>query len=179
MLFVTYAVLPLQYFVNPYLGTYAALLFPVHGIRVISAWMFGWWSVPYLLCSQLLMALLFAAVSVVTPYLEFTNERLLSWALTSIVAICGVELCKAFGLRLAHGISEISQETWKQLAFIGLVSSILNSVGNSVIFSEQIDVEQWLAVALGYVVGDTAGTLVCFILLMAIFRGWRGLTGKI
>ena len=44
MLFVTELVVPIQSYFLPELTLFAALIFPVHGIRVISAWLFGWYS---------------------------------------------------------------------------------------------------------------------------------------
>ena len=42
MLFVTKIVVPIQSNFLPEITLYAALIFPVHGIRVLSAWLFGW-----------------------------------------------------------------------------------------------------------------------------------------
>ena len=53
MLFVTELVVPIQSYFLPELTLFAALIFPVHGIRVISAWLFGWYSVIYLFVSNI------------------------------------------------------------------------------------------------------------------------------
>jgi len=53
MLFVTELIVPVQSYFLPELTLFAALVFPVHGIRVISAWLFGWYSVIYLFVSNI------------------------------------------------------------------------------------------------------------------------------
>lgn len=176
MLLVTHAVLPLQSLAVPNIGTFAALIFPIHGIRVIAAWMFGWWSVPYLFVANVLVALFCAVIAMETPYLEFTAERLMSWSLVSIVAVVAIDLFKAAGIKIGTGIAEISEDTWKQLLFVGFVSSVLNSIGQSLIFADQIIPGEETNVMLGFLIGDTLGTFLCFVGLLFLFRGYRWLT---
>ena len=176
MLLVTHAVLPLQSLFSPNLGTFAALLFPIHGIRVIAAWMFGWWSVPYLFIANVLLALFYAVIAMETPYLEFTAERLMSWSLVSIVAVVATDLFKASGMKIGKGLASISEDTWKQLLFVGFVSSVLNSLGQSLIFAGKIISGEELNVMIGYLIGDTLGTFLCFVGLLFLFRGYRWLT---
>ena len=176
MLLVTHAVLPLQSLAVPNIGTFAALIFPIHGIRVIAAWMFGWWSVPYLFIANVLLALFYAVIAMETPYLEFTAERLMSWSLVSIVAVVAIDLFKASGMKIEKGLASISEDTWKQLLFVGFVSSVLNSIGQSLIFSDQIIPGEGRNVMIGYLIGDTLGTFLCFVGLLFLFRGYRWLT---
>ena len=176
MLLVTHAVLPLQSLAVPNIGTFAALIFPIHGIRVIAAWMFGWWSVPYLFVANVLLALFYAVIAMETPYLEFTAERLMSWSLVSIVAVVATDLFKASGMKIGKGLASISEDTWKQLLFVGFVSSVLNSVGQSLIFADQIIPGEETNVMLGFLIGDTLGTFLCFVGLLFLFRGYRWLT---
>ena len=176
MLLVTHAVLPLQSLAVPNIGTFAALIFPIHGIRVIAAWMFGWWSVPYLFVANVLVALFCAVIAMETPYLEFTAERLMSWSLVSIVAVVAIDLFKASGMKIGKGLASISEDTWKQLLFVGFVSSVLNSIGQSLIFAGKIISGEELNVMIGYLIGDTSGTFLCFVGLLFLFRGYRWLT---
>ena len=176
MLLVTHAVLPLQSLFSANLGSFAALLFPIHGIRVISAWMFGWWSAPYLFVANVFMTLFYSALSMEMPYLEFTAERLMSWSLVSIVAVVATDLFKASGMKIGKGLASISEDTWKQLLFVGFVSSVLNSLGQSLIFAGKIISGEELNVMIGYLIGDTLGTFLCFVGLLFLFRGYRWLT---
>ena len=176
MLLVTHAVLPLQSLFSANLGSFAALLFPIHGIRVISAWMFGWWSAPYLFVANVFMTLFYSALSMEMPYFEFTAERIMSWSLVSIVAVVAIDLFKAAGMKIGTGIAEISEDTWKQLLFVGFVSSVISAVGQSLIFSGQIIPGHDLQLVISFLIGDTLGTFLCFVGLLFLFRGYRWLT---
>ena len=179
MLLVTQAVLPLQSLAVPNIGTFAALIFPIHGIRVIAAWMFGWWSVPYLFAANVLLALFYFQADMSYETNKLLADRFMSWALVSMVAVVAIDLFKAAGMKIGTGIAEISEDTWKQLLFIGFVSSVLNSIGQSLIFSGQIIPGERLNVMIGFLVGDTSGTLLCFLSLLFLFRGYRWLTFKL
>ena len=176
MLLVTHAVLPLQSLAVPNIGTFAALIFPIHGIRVIAAWMFGWWSVPYLFIANVLVALFYFQADMSYETNKLLADRFMSWALVSMVAVVAIDLFKAAGMKIGTGIAEISEDTWKQLLFIGFVSSVLNSIGQSLIFSDQIIPGEETNVMLGFLIGDTLGTFLCFVGLLFLFRGYRWLT---
>ena len=177
MFVTTEVVLPMQSLLVPNLGTFAALIFPIHGVRVLCAWMFGWWSVPYLFLANVLMALFYALIAKETPYLEFSSERLMSWALVSVVALIAIELFKSAGMHIGKGVTQIGRDTWRQLLLIGFVSSVLNSIGHSLIFSGQIIESGQSNVMIGYLVGDTSGTLACFFILLLLFRWYRWFAG--
>ena len=179
MLLVTHAVLPLQSLAAPNIGTFAALIFPIHGIRVIAAWMFGWWSVPYLFIANVLLALFYFQADMSYESTKLFADRFMSWTLVSLVAVVTIDLFKAAGMKIGTGIAEISADTWKQLLFVGFVSSVLNSIGQSLIFSGQIIPGEQLNVMIGFLVGDTSGTLLCFLSLLFLFRGYRWLTFKL
>ena len=176
MLLVTHAVLPLQSLAAPNIGTFAALIFPIHGIRVIAAWMFGWWSVPYLFVANVLVALFYFQADMSYESTKLLADRFMSWTLVSLVAVVAIDLFKAAGMKIGTGIAEISEDTWKQLLFVGFVSSVLNSVGQSLIFADQIIPGEETNVMLGFLIGDTLGTFLCFVGLLFLFRGYRWLT---
>ena len=176
MLLVTHAVLPLQSLAVPNIGTFAALIFPIHGIRVIAAWMFGWWSVPYLFAANVLVALFYFQADMSYESTKLLADRFMSWTLVSLVAVVAIDLFKAAGMKIGTGIAEISEDTWKQLLFVGFVSSVLNSLGQSLIFAGKIISGEELNVMIGYLIGDTLGTFLCFVGLLFLFRGYRGLT---
>lgn len=170
MFSVTHLILPLQSLIAPGLGAFAALIFPIHGIRVIAAWMFGWWSVLYLFASNVIVAIFYALLSMETPYLDFSFERLMSWTLVSVVAIISIQLFRLVGIEIGMKASGIGPNTWRQLLLVGFVSSVFNSLGQSIIFSGQLIAIGERNVMLGYLFGDTFGTIVCFGILMLIFR---------
>ena len=170
MFSVTHLVVPLQTMIAPGLEAFAALIFPIHGIRVIAAWMFGWWSVPYLLASNVIVALFYALLSLETPHVVFSFERALSWFLVSIVAIIAIKIFRFVGIEIGMKASGIGPNTWRQLLLVGFVSSVFNSLGQSIIFSGQLISIGERNVMLGFLIGDTLGTIVCFAILMFSLR---------
>ena len=170
MFLVTHVILPLQTIIAPGLGAFAALIFPIHGIRVIAAWMFGWWSVPYLLASNVIVALFYALLSLETPHVVFSFERALSWFLVSIVAIIAFTVFRFVGIEIGMKASGIGPNIWRQLLLVGFVSSVFNSLGQSIIFSGQLISIGERNVMLGFLIGDTLGTIVCFAILMFTLR---------
>ena len=156
--------------IAPGLEAFAALIFPIHGIRVIAAWMFGWWSVPYLLASNMIVALFYALLSLETPHVVFSFERALSWFLVSIVAIIAIKIFRFVGIEIGMKASGIGPNTWRQLLLVGFVSSVFNSLGQSIIFSGQLISIGERNVMLGFLIGDTLGTIVCFAILMLTLR---------
>ena len=168
--FVTEIVLPLQGAIFPNLGTLAALIMPIHGIRVLCAWMYGWWSVIYLFVSNIATALFYWLIASNAPHIEFTSERLMAWALVSVVAIISFRAVKLTGLEITSIKEKINNKTWRQLILVAIISSVLNSLGHTFIFSGQFVVVGERNSILSYIIGDTLGTVVCFAVLIVLFR---------
>ena len=168
--FVTEIVLPLQGAIFPNLGTLAALIMPIHGIRVLCAWMYGWWSVIYLFVSNIATALFYWLIASNAPHIEFTSERLMAWALVSVVAIISFSALTLTGLEITSIKEKINNKTWRQLILVAIISSVLNSLGHTFIFSGQFVVVGERNAILTYIVGDTLGTVVCFAVLIVLFR---------
>ncbi len=168
--FVTEIVLPLQGAIFPNLGTLAALIMPIHGIRVLCAWMYGWWSVIYLFVSNIATALFYWLIASNAPHIEFTSERLMAWALVSVVAIISFSALTLTGLEITSIKEKINNKTWRQLILVAIISSVLNSLGHTFIFSGQFVVVGERNAILTYIIGDTLGTVVCFAVLIVLFR---------
>ena len=168
--FVTEIVLPLQGAIFPNLGTLVALIMPIHGIRVLCAWMFGWWSVIYLFVSNIATALFYWLIASNAPHIEFTYERLIAWALVSVVAIISFSALTLTGLEITSIKEKINNKTWRQLILVAIISSVLNSLGHTFIFSGQFVVVGERNAILTYIIGDTLGTVVCFAVLIVLFR---------
>lgn len=167
---VTAIVLPLQGAIFPNLGTLAALIMPIHGIRVLCAWMYGWWSVIYLFVSNIATALFYWLIASNAPHIEFTSERLMAWVLVSVVAIISFSALTLTGLEITSIKEKINNKTWRQLILVAIISSVLNSLGHTFIFSGQFVVVGERNAILTYIVGDTLGTVVCFAVLIVLFR---------
>ena len=168
--FVTEIVLPLQGAIFPNLGTLAALIMPIHGIRVLCAWMYGWWSVIYLFVSNIATALFYWLIASNAPHIEFTSERLMAWALVSVVAIISFSALTLAGLEITSTKEKVNNKTWRQLILVAIISSVLNSLGHTFIFSGQFVVVGERNAILTYIIGDTLGTVVCFAVLIVLFR---------
>ena len=168
--FVTEIVLPLQGAIFPNLGTLVALIMPIHGIRVLCAWMYGWWSVIYLFVSNIATALFYWLIASNAPHIEFTSERLMAWALVSVVAIISFSALTLTGLEITSIKEKINNKTWRQLILVAIISSVLNSLGHTFIFSGQFVVVGERNAILTYIIGDTLGTVVCFAVLIVLFR---------
>ena len=168
--FVTEIVLPLQGAIFPNLGTLAALIMPIHGIRVLCAWMYGWWSVIYLFVSNIATALFYWLIASNAPHIEFTSERLMAWALVSVVAIISFSALTLTGIEITSIKEKINNKTWRQLILVAIISSVLNSLGHTFIFSGQFVVVGERNAILTYIIGDTLGTVVCFAVLIVLFR---------
>ena len=167
MILVKSLIVPVQQTYLPMITTFAALIFPLHGIRVISAWLFGGWSILYLFIANCVMHV------VLTPDAEFTLKSFYAWCLVSSVAWFSLELFRMSGLNLYRSTRAISTKTWRHLMLIAFVSSIINSLGHNIIFAGDILPENSLPTMLAFMVGDTLGTFVCFFALMLVFRVFR------
>jgi len=167
MILVKSLIVPVQQTYLPMITTFAALIFPLHGVRVISAWLFGGWSILYLFIANCVMHV------VLTPDAEFTLKSFYAWCLVSSVAWFSLELFRMSGLNLYRSTRAISTKTWRHLMLIAFVSSIINSLGHNIIFAGDILPENSLPTMLAFVVGDTLGTFVCFFALMLVFRVFR------
>jgi hypothetical protein len=167
MILVQSVIVPAQQQYLPAITTFAALIFPLHGVRVISAWLFGAWSILYLFIANIIMYF------VLTPDADFTVKSFYAWTLVSTVAWFTFEAFRLTGINLYQSMSSISNYTWRRLMLVAFVSSIINSLGHNVIFAGDIIPENSLPTMFAFMVGDTLGTLVCFLVLLICFRSMR------
>jgi hypothetical protein len=173
MLFVNSVVVPIQNSLVPGVTSYAALLFPAHGIRVLSAWLFGWKSIPYLICATL------SADILLTSQFAAANLQLASTTLlTSSVAWVSLQILLVGGIKIEAGEKHVSLSTWRLLLLVGFISSLLNSVGHNYILSGELLPEHTFLTLATFVIGDTVGTAFCFVTLMILFRFFQRNTGE-
>lgn len=173
MLFVNSVVVPIQNSLVPGVTSYAALLFPAHGIRVLSAWLFGWKSIPYLICATL------SADILLTSQFAAANLQLASTTLlTSSVAWISLQILLVGGIKIEAGERHVSLSTWRLLLLVGFISSLLNSIGHNYILSGELLPEHTFLTLATFVIGDTVGTAFCFVTLMILFRFFQRNTGE-
>ena len=164
MILVKSLIVPAQQAYLPMITTFAALIFPLHGVRVVTAWLFGGWSILYLFIANCVMHL------VLTPDAEFTLKSFYAWCLVSSVAWFSFEIVRMTGINLYRHANIISTNTWRQLMLIAFISSIINSLGHNIIFAGDILPENSLPTMLAFMIGDTLGTFFCFLALMFSIR---------
>ena len=83
----------------------------------------------------------------------------------------GFELMRLLGRNLYAGQSR--KINWRWLLLVGAFSSVINSIGQSLIHSGSILPEQAMSVLVTFAVGDLVGLFVSMVALMVIFRWIR------
>jgi len=164
MILVKSVIVPAQQLYLPAVTTFAALIFPLHGVRVLSAWLFKKWSILYLFVANCVMHL------VLTPGEDITTKSLCAWILVSTIAWISFEIFRLCGANLYREANPIVTSTWRNLFLIAFFSSILNSLGHNIIFAGDILPENSLNTMFAFMIGDTLGTFACFAILMLAFR---------
>ena len=164
---VTMVVAPVQRMFIPEVTLFAALIFPPHGVRVLSAWLFGWRSFVYLYLATTI------AHFVLTPSAPLEFKSFISWTITSGCAAISFSILKSLNFEVSADIARIRKDAWKRLMIVAFMSSILNSIGHNLLFAGQILPENSVKTLLAFMIGDTLGTFVAFFALMLIFRALR------
>jgi hypothetical protein len=169
MLFVTELVVPIQSYFLPELTLFAALVFPVHGIRVISAWLFGWYSVIYLFIANIFVFFLLSRHEE-SLYGLLSVQSIMAWVLVSVICIFTFDLLRVSGVDTKTNIGKINKDDWKFIVLVGFISSVFNSLGHNLIFTSNIMPENSLRLIFAFLIGDTTGTVVCLFMLIYIFK---------
>lgn len=149
-------VMPVQRAILPDLSAWASLMFLPHGVRVLTAWLYGWWSI-----------LLLAPASLLTLVLLYGTEGVTLWHLFSTMpsvlsAAIAFELAARFGRDLRFGTDRPAR--WREVLAVGILASVLNSAGTMLALGEQPLVT---AVCL---LGDIIGLVACMLVLAQGFR---------
>ena len=169
MLFVTELIVPVQSYFLPELTLFAALVFPVHGIRVISAWLFGWYSVIYLFVSNIFVVFLLSR-NEENLYGLLSVQSVMAWVLVSVICIFTFDLLRVSGVDTKTAIGKINKDAWKLIVLVGFISSVFNSLGHNLIFTSNILPENSLRLIFAFLIGDTTGTVVCLLMLIYMFK---------
>ena len=127
MLLVKHVIVPVQQSYLPMVTTFAALIFPLHGVRVLAAWLFGWKSILYLFVANTIMHF------TLTPDNELTLKSMYAWLLVSSVAWATFSFLKFIGIGFTTKNHQNSFSMWKFLLLVGFVSSFINSLGHNII----------------------------------------------
>ncbi|WP_370281971.1 hypothetical protein [Pseudooceanicola sp.] len=156
---------PLQARLFPEVTVFASLAYLPHGVRVLSIWVWGWRAVPGLMLGAYFSELLFtpeAASNITEPVLFFS---ILVGALSALI---GFEALRIAGVvdRAGRG----RRVRWHRILLVGLVTSVLNSLGQSFVFSGQIAPVNWGPVMAVYAFGDLVGLCLVALALVLLRR---------
>ena len=133
-----------------------SLLFLPHGVRVLSAYFFGWRSIVYLTPAHLFTHFLWTStqgiqLDIKAPFISV------------IAAYFGVKL---IGMIPNIGFRDFSMSAWKWLLLAGFLGSIFNGLGIGLLHNQFSLTNQML----GYAIGDVSGQFALMIALIYYFR---------
>jgi len=164
---------PIQSVFLPEVTVFASLMYLPHGVRVLATWAYGWKAVPALIVGVSLSAWLFSP----SEDLNFLEPALIESILVgSASAFIAFELARLAGYNFYFGGTK--KLRWKGMIAVGALSSVINSLGQTLVYSELIDWEVIIGVWAIYAAGDLIGLIVCMVVLMLIFRWSRVLSAQ-
>ena len=155
---------PFQSMFFPEITPFATLLFLPHGVRVITTWLYGVWSIPYLFFATIISDLLVRGSA--NPSTIFITA-IVCYASFQLFKFCGLDMYKLKGIKITN--------LWRSLLLVAFVSSVFNSLLHNIVLQSQILPENALHTMLSYMVGDVLGTLMLFLIAVLIFKA-TGLT---
>ena len=162
-------VTPIQSIFLPEITAYASLVFLPHGVRILWTMYLGRRAILPLLAGQWASSYLFGPEGV--PYLADLWTAA-SHVISATCAFAAFEIFRLFGKDYYFSPNDRSTH-WKELVCVGLLASVLNSLGQVFVYSAHIDPAAFLRVASTYALGDTIGLLVTMLFLMLFFRWVR------
>lgn len=157
---VTFGLLtPAQRLVLPDFANHASILFLPHGVRVLTAWLYGWRALVLLAPGALLThAYLFGTEG-------FYTSHFFAALFGIFCATCSFWLLAKLGLDFRLGQSRLA--SWREILLAGSFASVINVAGTSYFYGFEIQS------ASAYFVGDLGGMLAAMFVLMLCFRWMR------
>lgn len=161
-------VIPLQENILPETALFSALIYFPHGVRILATWAFGWKAVIPLFTASLLSVWIFGSEQEVA---QLSPQLWHAAIFGSVSALLAFEFARIIGF--SPYVGEGSRLSWRGMVYIGALASVINSIGQTVIFSDTIGIENLGKVLTVFFVGDLVGVILCMVLLMFIFRWLR------
>jgi hypothetical protein len=163
-----WVVTPIQNLFLPEITVFASLVYLPHGVRVLCVWLFGWRACLPLVAGAFLSELMFTDAGV---------RHLMQPVLWQSIAVGAVSALVAFELFRLAGRDPYAGRArhlaWTELLTIGALASVVNSLGQLLVFSGLIFPDNQLLVMAVYAAGDLIGLGVCMFALMLMFRWLR------
>ena len=139
----------------------ASLLFLPHGVRVLTCVIYGArWGGAYLLIATVVTSIFYGTI----VNHEFFTQLLL-------IAIGALSVPAAFiFLEFIHedtkiGLTRVKHNTFKTILYLSLISSVINSLGQSLVIDGLSDFTVQARLTLKFLIGDMLGTLALFVAL--------------
>ena len=137
----------------------ASLLFLPHGVRVLTAWLYGYRSI-----------LLLAPASFIIFALRIEDEDLnlgfyIGPVFGVICAAVAFDVCARLGFDVR--LRKNYKAKWRSVFIVGALSSVINSIGTNIAFGND------LRTAIAYWVGDVGGLFTSMVMLVFVFRALR------
>lgn len=159
---------PLQSRLLPDVTAFASLVYLPHGVRVLSAWLIGRLAFVPLSIGAFLSEVLFTPAEVSTAW---DPVILLSIAVGAASAVLAFDALALAGRNAYAGRRARVHWTW--LLLVGTLASVINSLGQSLVFSGDILPDHSVQVLAIYALGDLIGLIATALALMLIFRWIR------
>lgn len=148
-------IMTLEERIAPVFANFTSLIFLPHGVRVLSAWLLRWRSVPMLIPG--------ATIGHLYLYGPVIDLRLaLGWAVGLGCAPLAFALLERAGLAFRPKSSRRTH--WRDIVLVGAVASVFNSGFSALAYGNGI------VTTSARFVGDIMGTVVCLALLMVVLR---------
>ena len=139
----------------------ASLLFLPHGVRVLACVIYGArWGGAYLLIASLVTSILYGTI---------VNHEFLTQLLLIAIGALSVPVAFIF-LEFIHedtkiGLTRVRHNTFKTILYLSLISSVINSLGQSFVFDGLSDFTVQPRIILKFLIGDMLGALAVFVTL--------------
>ena len=139
----------------------ASLLFLPHGVRVLTCIIYGArWGGAYLLIASLVTAIFYGTV---------VNQEFLTQLLLVSIGALSVPAAFIF-LEFIHedtkiGLTRVKHNTFKTILHLSLISSVINSLGQSLVIDGLSDFTVQPRIILKFLIGDMLGALAVFVTL--------------
>lgn len=148
--------LPLQEAVFGHFGSFAILVFLPHGVRVLTAWLFG------------LRAIILIAPASLASHAYLFGLSGFAWPTIGaciIGIICAPIIFYLYGKFFSEvSYTHVDAGSWLQIIGLGCLASIVNGFGSSLFYGT--DIQSTFA----YLLGDTLGLILSMVILMLSFR---------
>ena len=140
----------------------ASLLFLPHGVRVLTAWLYGYQSI-----------LLLAPVSFITHAIALGSVNLsldlfIGPLFGVICAAATFDICARLGFDVR--MRDNYRANWRSVFIIGALSSVINSVGTNIAYGND------LRSTIAFWAGDVAGLFASLLILTFVFKALRKFT---